>query len=108
MTDLSDILRQAQAMQGRLAEAQAKMEEITAEGRSGGGLVTVTLKGKGELSAVRIDPSLLAPGEGEILEDLLKAAHADARKHLDEALAEAMKEATGGLAGMMPGFKLPF
>lgn len=108
MTDLSEILRQAQAMQGRLAEAQAKMEALTAEGASGGGLVRLVLRGKGELQALHVDPSLLAPSEAEVLEDLIKAAHADARRRLDDAVAEAMKEATGGLAGLMPGFKLPF
>ena len=108
MKDLSDIMRQAQQMQQRLAEAQERMEQITAEGVAGGGMVAVTLKGKGELAGLRIDPSLMSAGENEILEDLLKAAHADARRRLDEAMAKAMEDATGGLAGMMPGFKLPF
>ncbi len=108
MKDLSDIMRQAQQMQVRLQEAQERMELITAEGASGGGMVTVTLKGKGELSALTIDPSILNPGDKEIIEDLIKAAHADARRKLDEAMAEAMKQATGGLGGMLPGFKLPF
>lgn len=108
MKDLSDIMRQAQQMQQRLQEAQAKMEAITAEGSSGAGMVKVTLKGKGELHALTIDPSLLTPGDKEMVEDLVKAAHADARRRLDEAMAEAMKQATGGLGGMLPGFKLPF
>lgn len=108
MKDLSDIMRQAQQMQQRLQEAQAKMEEITAEGSSGAGMVKVTLKGKGELAALNIDPSLLTPGDKEMVEDLVKAAHSDARRKLDDAMAEAMKQATGGLGGMLPGFKLPF
>lgn len=108
MKDLSDIMRQAQEMQKRLQEAQAKMEEITAEGSSGAGLVKVTLKGKGELAGLAIDPSLLQPGDKEMVEDLVKAAHSDARRKLDDAMAEAMKNATGGLGGMLPGFKLPF
>jgi DNA-binding YbaB/EbfC family protein len=108
MKDLSEIMRQAQEMQTRLAEAQQKMDALTAEGQAGGGLVKVTLKGKGELAALSIDPSLMQPGEAEILEDLLKAAHADARRKLDDAMQDAMQKATGGLAGMMPGFKLPF
>ena len=108
MKDLSDIMRQAQEMQTKLAEAQRKMDELIAEGSSGGGMVSVRLKGKGELDALKIDPSLLSPGEVEMLEDLLKAAHADARRKLDEAMAEAMRQATGGLGGMLPGFKLPF
>lgn len=108
MTNLSDIMRQAQEMQQRLHEAQEKMDQITAEGSAGGGMVKLTLKGKGELAAVAVDPSLLTPGDKEMVEDLLKAAHADARRKLDEAMADAMKQATGGLGGMLPGFKLPF
>ena len=108
MKDLSDIMRQAQDMQKRLQEAQAKMEELTAEGSSGGGMVKVTLKGKGEIHALEIDPSILVPADKEMVEDLVKAAHADARRKLDDAMAEAMKNATGGLGGVLPGFKLPF
>ena len=108
MKDLSEIMRQAQQMQQRLQEAQERMEQITAEGSSGGGMVKVTLKGKGELHALAIDPSIMAPGDREMVEDLVKAAHADARRKLDDAMADAMKQATGGLGGMLPGFKLPF
>jgi DNA-binding YbaB/EbfC family protein len=108
LKDLSEIMRQAQQMQARLQEAQARMEELTAEGTSGGGMVKVMLKGKGELAALIIDPSILNPGDKEVIEDLIKAAHSDARRKLDEAMNEAMKQATGGLGGMMPGFKLPF
>jgi hypothetical protein len=84
------------------------MDALTAEGVSGGGMVRVTLRGKGELQAVHLDPSLLAPADREMIEDLIKAAHADARRKLDESMADAMKQATGGLGGMLPGFKLPF
>lgn len=108
MKDLSEIMRQAQQMQQRLQETQARMEQLTAEGSSGAGMVKVTLKGKGELAALTLDPSILNPGDKEIVEDLIKAAHADARRRLDEAMANAMQEATGGLGGMLPGFKLPF
>lgn len=108
MKDLSDIMRQAQQMQQRLQEAQERMEQITAEGTSGAGMVKVTLKGKGELVSLVIDPSIINPGDKEIIEDLVKAAHSDARRRLDDAMAEAMKQATGGLGGMLPGFKLPF
>ena len=108
MKDLSDIMRQAQQMQQRLQEAQERMDQIIAEGSSGGGMVKVTLKGKGELHALTIDPSILAPGDKEMVEDLIKAAHSDARRKLDDAIADAMKQATGGLGGMLPGFKLPF
>jgi hypothetical protein len=108
MKDLSEIMRQAQEMQTRLAQAQQQMELLTAEGQAGGGLVKVTLKGKGEMAEIRIDPSLMRQGEQEILEDLTKAAHADARRKLDDAMQDQMQRAAGGLAGMMPGFKLPF
>jgi nucleoid-associated protein EbfC len=106
--NLADIMRQAQEMQKKLQDVQARLETLVVEGSAGAGLVQVRLKGKGELDGVSIDPSLLTPGENEILEDLLKAAHADARRKLDEATDAAMKEASGGLGGMMPGFKLPF
>jgi DNA-binding YbaB/EbfC family protein len=108
LKDLSEVMRQAQEMQRKLAEAQARMETLTAEGSAGGGLVMVRLKGKGELDAVRFDPSLLKPDEAEIVEDLVKAAHADARRKLDEKIEDEMRKATGGLGGMLPGFKMPF
>lgn len=107
MKDLNALMKQAQGMQAKLAEAQAKLQESTAEGQAGGGLVTVTLKGSGELAAVRIDDSLLQPGEGEVVGDLLIAAHADAKRKLDEAGQKAMQDAMGPLAGMaggIPGF----
>jgi DNA-binding YbaB/EbfC family protein len=108
MKDLSDIMRQAQEMQQRLQEAQTAMEQISAEGSSGAGMVTVTLKGKGELVGLVIDPSIMVPADKEMVEDLVKAAHSDARRKLDDKMAAAMQQATGGLGGMLPGFKLPF
>ena len=108
MKDLTKIMQQAQQMQAKIQEAQEKVEAIEAEGVAGAGLVRVRLKGKGELVGVTIDPSLLSD-EAEIIEDLIKAAHADARKRLDQDMEAAMKEATQGLGGgMLPGFKLPF
>ena len=104
MKDLSDLMKQAQAMQENLQRAQAKMAETTAEGTSGGGLVAISLKGPGEITAVKIDDSLLTPGEGEILADLIVAAHADAKRKLDEANSVLMREAAGPMAGMnLPG-----
>ena len=108
MVDLAKIMQQAQEMQTRMQEAQTKIEATEADGVAGAGLVRVRLKGKGELISVQIDPSLMGD-EPEILEDLLKAAHSDARKRLDQAMEDAMKTATQGLGGgMLPGFKLPF
>jgi len=94
-------------MQAKMQEAQDKIEQTEAEGIAGAGLVSVTLKGKGELISVKIDPSLLQD-EAEIIEDLVKAAHREARKNLDQAMESAMKDATSGLGGLMPGFKMPF
>ena len=105
--NLQDIMRQAQEMQGKLSEAQEKLESVEVEGTSGGGMVCVVLKGKGDMVRFTIDESLVQPGEGEIIEDLIKAAHDDARKKLEEAQADAMKDATSGM-GMLPGFKMPF
>lgn len=103
MKDLSSLMKQAQVMQEKLQAAQAKMQQTTAQGTSGGGMVSVTLQGAGELKALHIDESLLAPGEGEILADLIVAAHADAKKKLDAAQAELMREAAGPFAGGLPG-----
>ena len=104
MTDLNALMQQAQARQQKLQDAQAKMAETTASGSSGGGLVTVTLKGPGDVTLVVIDDSLMAPGEGEILADLVMAAHADAKRKLDEINSALMREAAGPMAGMnIPG-----
>ena len=102
MTDLNAIMKQAQAMQEKLQAAQAKMAETTASGSSGGDMVRVTLKGGGELVSISIDDSLMSPAESEILTDLIVAAHADAKRKLDAAQAELMREAAGPMAGM-PG-----
>lgn len=108
MKDLGNIMRQAQEMQAKMQEAQQKIEATEADGVAGAGLVSVRLKGKGEMVEVKIDPSLMSD-DAEIVEDLIKAAHADARRRLDEAMEAAMKEATKGLGGgMLPGFKMPF
>ena len=107
MKDISQIMRQAQAMQAKIAEAQKKLEAMDVEGAAGGGLVKVRLSGKTALLSVRIDPSLLKADEGDILEDLIKAAHDDARRKLEDAQNEEMKGVSGGL-GLLPGFKMPF
>ena len=79
MKNLGDMMKQVQAMQSRMAEMQAKLEQTTVTGQSGGGLVKVTLTGKGVMTALAIDPSLLKPEEKDILEDLIIAAHTDAK-----------------------------
>jgi hypothetical protein len=105
MKNFAQMMKQAQELQGRVADMQAEMERARCEGRSGGGMVVVTLNGKGEMAEVKIDPSLLAPGEAEILEDLLVAAHADAKAKVEDAMKDKMKSLTGGLP-LPPGLKL--
>lgn len=102
MKDLGALMKQAQAMQQKLAEAQARISELEVEGTSGGGMVKLVLKGTGELARVELDESLMAPGEGEVVADLIVAAHADAKRKLDAEQAELMKQAAGPFAGM-PG-----
>ena len=105
MKNFAEMMKQAQQLQGRMAEMQAEMERTLVEGRSGGGMVVVTLNGKGDMAEVKIDPSLLKPGEAEILEDLLVAAHADAKAKVEDAMKDKMKSLTGGLP-LPPGLKL--
>ena len=105
MKNFAQMMKQAQELQGRMAEMQAEMERVRCEGRSAGGMVVVTLNGKGELAEVKIDPSLLKPDEAEILEDLIVAAHADAKAKVEETMQEKMQSLTGGLA-LPPGLKL--
>ena len=107
MKDLAQIMQQAQAMQAKMAEVQQKIEATEADGVAGAGLVRVKLRGKGEMVSVTIDKSLMGD-EPEIIEDLIKAAHSDARRRLEQAMEEAMKSATAGFGGLLPGFKLPF
>ncbi|MBI1250476.1 MAG: YbaB/EbfC family nucleoid-associated protein [Alphaproteobacteria bacterium] len=107
MKDISQIMRQAQAMQAKIAEAQKKLEALEVEGTAGGGLVKLKLSGKTALVSIAIDASLLKPEDAEIVEDLVKAAHDDARRKLEDAQNEEMKSVSGGL-GMLPGFKMPF
>jgi DNA-binding YbaB/EbfC family protein len=88
-----------------MAEMQTELDQITVDGTAGGGMVSVTMSAKGELKGVRIDDSLVKPGEKEIIEDLIVAAHADARRKAEALLAEKMKSLTGGLP-LPPGLKL--
>lgn len=104
MKDLGALMKQAQAMQSKLAEAQGRLAETITEGSAGGGAVTVLLKGSGELVSVQIDESLMQPGDSEMLADLIVLAHADAKKKLDAAQAALMQEVAGPLAGMGGGF----
>ncbi len=105
MKNFSNMMKQAQELQSRMGELQAEIEQTRIEGRSGGGLVSVTLSGKGDLVGLKIDPSLLKPGEGEILEDLVVAAHSDAKAKVESVVQEKMQKLTGGLP-LPPGLKL--
>ena len=107
-------MRDIMGMMGKVKEVQAKMEKMQAEiasleveGKSGGGLVTVTMTGKGDLKGVKIDPSLFKEDDVEILEDLIVAAHKDAKDKAEAVMAEKTKEMTAGLP-IPPGMKLPF
>ena len=104
MKDFGALMKQAQAMQQKLADAQSRLAELSVDGTSGGGLVKVTLRGTGELVAVEIDDSLLVSGEGETIGDLVVAAHAAAKTQLDSEQAVLMRDAAGPLAGLnLPG-----
>jgi DNA-binding YbaB/EbfC family protein len=107
-------MRDIMGMMGKVKEMQAKMEQMQAdiaaldvEGKSGGGLVSVRLNGKGEMLGLKIDPSLFKEEEVEILEDLIIAAHQDAKGKAEAMAAEKTKELTAGLP-IPPGMKLPF
>ncbi len=106
MKDLGSLMKQAQAMQQKLQEAQARLASTLVEGTSGGGMVKVTLAGSGEMKSVGIDETLMQPGDGEVLADLIVAAHADAKRRLDQTQTDMMKDVAGPLAGMgLPGLK---
>ena len=105
MADFMGMMKQAAQLQSKMQELQAELDQIAIEGTAGGGLVTVTLTGKGDLKATKIDASLMKPEETEILEDLLVAAHADAKRKSEAVLQEKMKALTGGLP-LPPGMKL--
>ncbi len=105
MKDIMGLMKQAQAMQQKLQDAQAELDNLEVEGSAGGGVVTVKVSGKGNLKAISIDPSLLNPDEKEILEDLVVAAMNDARGKADRAAQERMESLTRGLP-LPPGLKL--
>ncbi len=107
MRDLMGMMKQAQELQGKMQEFQESVGNIVAEGRSGGGLVTVSVSGKGELRGLKIDPSLFKEDSVEVLEDLIIAAHRDAKEKAEAEVQRKMAEMTSGLQ-LPPGMKLPF
>jgi nucleoid-associated protein EbfC len=105
MADFLGLMKQAAELKSKMEAMQAELDRMEVAGAAGGGLLTVTLSGKGELKGVRIDDSLSKPDQKEILEDLIIAAHADARRKLETVLADKMQALTGGLP-LPPGLKL--
>ncbi|MVA98277.1 YbaB/EbfC family nucleoid-associated protein [Nitratireductor sp. CAU 1489] len=107
MKDLMGLMGKAKEMQAKFEAMQQEIAELEASGQSGGGLVNVTLSGKGEMKRLKIDPSLFKEDDVEILEDLILAAHNDAKAKAEALMQEKTKELTAGLP-IPPGFKLPF
>jgi DNA-binding YbaB/EbfC family protein len=105
MPDFLGLMKQAAELKSKMETMQAELDRMEVEGSAGGGMLTVKLSGKGDLRGARIDDSLLKPDQREILEDLIVAAHADARRKLEAMLAEKMQALTGGLP-LPPGLKL--
>jgi nucleoid-associated protein EbfC len=107
MKNLGQMMKQAQQMQAKMAEMQAQLETIEMTGAAGGGLVQVTVGGKGNLRKIKLDKSLMDPNEVEVLEDLIVAAFNEAKNRVEAHVAEEMAKLTGGLQ-LPPGMKLPF
>ncbi len=107
MVDIMGMMKKAQAMQAKLQDVQEELAKLDVEGQSGGGMVRVKLSAKGEMRGVQIDASLLTPADREMVEDLIVAAHGDAKKKADALAADKMREVTAGLP-LPPGMKLPF
>ncbi len=105
--DFQALMKQAQQVQQKFTEAQSKMHESVVSGTAGAGLVSLEVKGTGEIISLKIDDSLMTPGDSEILADLVKAAHKDAQKKLEEINEKLMAEAAGplGAGGGLP--KMP-
>ena len=107
MKNLAGLMKQAQQMQSKMAEMQASLEAMEITGEAGAGLVKMTLNGKSDLKRIKIDPKIVDPADTEMLEDLILAAHRDAKAKIEAASAEEMQKVTGGLQ-LPPGMKLPF
>ena len=104
--DMKAIMKQAQAMQKKMEDMQQKLGEKIADGQAGGGLVKVTVSGKGELKKIDINPELLKPEEKEVLQDLIIAAFNDGKNKVESDFNSSMAGLAGEL-GLPPGFKLP-
>ncbi|WP_332698809.1 YbaB/EbfC family nucleoid-associated protein [Devosia sp.] len=107
MKDIMGMMKAAGEMKGKMEAMQAELATLVVEGRSGGGMVTVSLSGKGDLKGLKIDPSLFKEDDVEVLEDLIVAAHADAKAKSEAEMQKKMAEVTAGLP-IPPGMKFPF
>ena len=107
MKNLGQMMKQAQEMQAKMGEMQERLAELEVDGAAGGGMIAVTLSGKGDVRSIKIDPSLLVPDEAEILEDLIAAAFNDARTKVEARVQEETAKIMGGLQ-LPPGMKFPF
>jgi len=107
MVDMNQFMKQAQAMQSKLATMQKEMADREYEGSSGGGLVKIVIRGSGDMKTAEIDPSLLNKDEADMVSDLIVAAFNDAKKKMEDDAQSNMSKMTGGLQ-MPPGFKMPF
>lgn len=105
MADFIGLMKQAAEFKSKMEAMQAELDRIEVEGMAGGGLFSIKLSGKGEVRTAQIDESLLQPDQKQILQDLIVAAHADARRKLEALLAERMQALTGGMQ-LPPGLKL--
>jgi len=105
MADFLGLMKQAAELKSKMEAMQAELDSVEVEGVSGGGMVRVILSGKGDMKSVRIDETLFKPSDKEVIEDLIVAAHADARRKAEVVLQEKMKAVTGGLP-LPPGMKL--
>jgi DNA-binding YbaB/EbfC family protein len=107
MKNLGNLMKQAQQMQAKMQELQQTLAQAEVTGASGGGMVQVVLNGKGEMRKLTVDPSVVDPADKEILEDLVVAAHNDAKAKAEAMMQDEMKRLTGGLS-LPPGMSLPF
>jgi DNA-binding YbaB/EbfC family protein len=107
MKNIAGLMKQASQMQKKMEDMQAALEAATMEGVAGAGMVSVTLNGKGQMKSIRIDPKLADPAEMEMLQDLVLAAHEDAKRKIEAMAADEMQKVTGGM-NLPAGLKLPF
>lgn len=106
MTDFKDLLTQAKQMKEKMESVQTQLKKIEVEGVAGGNMIKVIMTGDGDLKKVLFDDKILNEKK-EIIEDLIVAAHNDAKNKLKKKTSEEMSKVTGGIS-LPPGFKLPF